>query len=575
MRLPIVSVVAALLLATAVSPQSVLIAAETGASSAAAPAASTRPAPDAAAASPAPRALTPQPAAADLSRANALVNTNYAADIKAAKAPDTKALLAQKLIAAAKDETSASRFALLSRAKGIAIDAGDIPDADAAMLEIESTFSIDSTQLRLEAYTQLARGVSSNDDAGVLCGDLAAMLPLAIREERFAIAKSAADLALRIARKTSNTDLQKQAALEERWVRLASDTHASLEKSFATLASKPQDPGANLNVGEYRCFLRTDWGGGLPMLALGGDSVLRTLAAAELANPLAPDAQAKLADGWWDVAAKLSDVQKDLVLTHAAHWYKAALPGLGGLEKSTAQKRLEQVNALDLFPRQPTTRPVSDTMTVEFQSEGGCILQIFAAGMHWNAFLPEKPGRCGGANYPTYVDGKPWLPVWTNIGLNQDTTDVFPVPIGAGPLDYEVIGIAPRRGEPGITKRPPVTFSSSAEGSVLHLDDARGVPMWYSIRFTKSITTELPTQLAGRWLEVGSGSIVTLKADGSAAGSVGGVKGTWRANPEGTIVKVQWDAAGSVDFYKLNGKRWTRSSFLNGIQTATGGMTAP
>ncbi|MBI3877243.1 MAG: hypothetical protein HY300_15015, partial [Verrucomicrobia bacterium] len=44
------------------------------------------------------------------------------------------------------------------------------------------------------------------------------------------------------------------------------------------LAITPDDPGANLAVGQFLCFVKGDWESGLPLLAKSDDNVLKTLA---------------------------------------------------------------------------------------------------------------------------------------------------------------------------------------------------------------------------------------------------------------------------------------------------------
>ena len=45
-----------------------------------------------------------------------------------------------------------------------------------------------------------------------------------------------------------------------------------------TLAKKPDDPDANLVVGQYLSFVKGDWVAGSRMLALGNDEALKALA---------------------------------------------------------------------------------------------------------------------------------------------------------------------------------------------------------------------------------------------------------------------------------------------------------
>src|SRR4029079_14802973 len=58
-----------------------------------------------------------------------------------------------------------------------------------------------------------------------------------------------------------------------------------LKKAKETLLKNPQDPEANLLLGQYLCFQRGEWSSGLGHLAKGGDAALRDAAARDAANP--------------------------------------------------------------------------------------------------------------------------------------------------------------------------------------------------------------------------------------------------------------------------------------------------
>jgi hypothetical protein len=112
-----------------------------------------------------------------------------------------------------------------------------------------------------------------------------------------------------------------------------------------TLGRNPTDPAANLAVGKFHCFIKADWEKGLPMLALGGDLVLKGLAERDLGRPGEAEKQVALGDGWWDCADKQTGLAKAHMRQRAGHWYQQALPSLTGLAKVKVAKRLEGIEA--------------------------------------------------------------------------------------------------------------------------------------------------------------------------------------------------------------------------------------
>ena len=114
-----------------------------------------------------------------------------------------------------------------------------------------------------------------------------------------------------------------------------------------TLKSHPDDAEANLAVGRWYCVNKDDWEKGLPGLAKGGDSELCQTAQEDLKSPEGAEAQLKLADAWWDLAAKARGALQDALRLRAGYWYKQLLgEATGGLVRVKIQKRLDQIEEI-------------------------------------------------------------------------------------------------------------------------------------------------------------------------------------------------------------------------------------
>jgi len=110
------------------------------------------------------------------------------------------------------------------------------------------------------------------------------------------------------------------------------------------VTTNDEDPDANLNRGKYLCFVRGRWPEGLALLARGSDTTLAGIAAQDLANPTAADAQLALAEAWEDWSK--GQTQEPLVgaLRRALHWYARAVPQLENGPQKQASRKLAKVD---------------------------------------------------------------------------------------------------------------------------------------------------------------------------------------------------------------------------------------
>ncbi len=143
---------------------------------------------------------------------------------------------------------------------------------------------------------------------------------------------------------------------------------ATAQKAQATLEQNPADADANLALGRWCCFYKSDWPRGLPLLAKGTDERLKTLAQTELKPPAEGEEQAQLADGWWDQGSKELAVIRDVVRAHAAELYAASLPNLTeALRKVAVQRRIAEIANLQhpgAGPAKPAKPIVSRWMDI-------------------------------------------------------------------------------------------------------------------------------------------------------------------------------------------------------------------
>src|ERR1051325_9379880 len=98
----------------------------------------------------------------------------------------------------------------------------------------------------------------------------------ALATEGFESAEKAANAAATWAKKAKELPLVGRAEAREKQATELKRQFEQVKKALAELASKSEDPEANLIVGRFRCLIRGDWEGGLPFLVKSSPSTLQS-----------------------------------------------------------------------------------------------------------------------------------------------------------------------------------------------------------------------------------------------------------------------------------------------------------
>jgi hypothetical protein len=274
--------------------------------------------------------------------ATKLIDEVYGAE-SSAKTPAAKLAMAKKVsVAAESDKNAGSKYALLMRARTLGVDAGDIAMALSAVEKLDAVYEVDELALAKTTLMAATRtlATAAQKQAGYSASKKWA--EFAIAAEQFELANNFAELCVSFARGTNDPIYQKESAQLILTIREANSAATQAKLGLAILATKPDDPAANLWVGIYRCYYRGTWEEGLPNLAKGSSKTLAELAKLELSAPETAADQCRIADGWWDAAQQQSSVVKPRLLEHAGVFYHAALPDLSGVIKDRAAKRLQE-----------------------------------------------------------------------------------------------------------------------------------------------------------------------------------------------------------------------------------------
>jgi hypothetical protein len=235
--------------------------------------------------------------------------------------------------------TPVDQFVLLAAAIDAGVDAADLPLAFAAADRMAGEYDVDALAVKTETVARLNPRTAPPESA---VGNVGAGLEVAdklVAADDYAAAARLCGALQSLAAVSADLRAQVQGRIRE--VGVARAAYEKVARDAEKLRASPDDPAANLSVGRHACFIKGDWRRGLPMLGKGSDPSLKALAALELAGASSPDAVVRLADGWWDAAAKQVDARSRAgAMAHAAVLYGQAVEKIGGLRRVQIEKRI-------------------------------------------------------------------------------------------------------------------------------------------------------------------------------------------------------------------------------------------
>lgn len=268
----------------------------------------------------------------------------YKENLAAAKSRDAMSLLSKEMLRKADESENdpAGRFALLDRARSLAIAGGDAGAALQAIDEIAKHFNVAAAPLKANSLTAILKLTGQPPDQIEADAESA----LVVMDEL--ATADAYDTAVQLGNLTSSrfrhsTDpsLVRRVAMRTRLLRERQQDYTRFQKAQETLKLKPDDPDANLAAGRFLGVDKGQWESGLPLLAKGSDAVLKEAARREQAKPSATDAQLKLAELWYDRAEREPAISAKLAFQERAkHWYEIVQPNLNGAERTRAETRV-------------------------------------------------------------------------------------------------------------------------------------------------------------------------------------------------------------------------------------------
>ncbi len=288
----------------------------------------------------------PVPDASKQKEPEKLVRDLFKADYAKKGATEQRSLAKRLLDEARKSVDDPSGLWILYReAEDLAAQAGDVDTAVLAAVRRTEHFDVDLLQMKSATLAALIKSVRMPEDVAALAEAHLRHVEDLIAADQYDAADKAAAAAVVQAKKTGDSGLSARASTLSKQVGEMKSLFLGLKKILERLAKDSHDPGANLEMGKYVCFVKGSWDLGLRFLVIGSDPALKALAEKELAFPEGAAERTSLADGWFELGEKeKSPLRKSRLLERARSIYEGALPSATSLLRSKIEKRLAETS---------------------------------------------------------------------------------------------------------------------------------------------------------------------------------------------------------------------------------------
>ncbi|MCE9608362.1 MAG: SUMF1/EgtB/PvdO family nonheme iron enzyme [Planctomycetia bacterium] len=346
-----------------------------------------------------------------------LIKEVYKEDYAAARMPDKKAELAEKLLEQSSQTTDPTdRYVLLNEARTFALDGDDQAMLRRVLTAIVTDFNVDTATVYIDSWKGVLAKSKPTPVAKGIYDDISAIFESAVAQGAFDEAKRFGDYALTVAPRIGDTTAVKTTRDRNTLLAGRQQEWTAAKAALAKLAANPDDAEANLAVGRYRALIEGDWPTAFPHLAKGSDDGWKDLAAKSVAVAADGAARTTLADAFWD-ASKSKSASKGEFAVASLYWYQAALPSLNGLQKARIEKRIAEATAVVPTRKLPPT-PLSGGSSIPVGAAiPSAIPGSTAAAPAAAAGLPpaDPRGPLGNAAYQKWLNEVAAMPVQQQV----------------------------------------------------------------------------------------------------------------------------------------------------------------
>jgi hypothetical protein len=296
----------------------------------------------------------PVPSAAEQRTAEAAVRAVFG-DEFATAARDEKRELARKLLAQSSiaQNSAAERYVLLVLARDVATESWDFATGLTAVEQLVQLFNVPRPATLGPAFTSevnmhkaallngARKSAGNRDDEAMLAHAYLDFAEACFAAGQYADSASAAEQVIKLAKDSTLAPRAAEIGKDAPLLRRESQT---AEQAKLTLASTPEDPAANLELGLHLLFAVRDSQAGLEHLSRGSDTTLANLAKAELAPATDGKSRVAIAERWLELArGEQPGFVRKRYQAHARELLEGALASSEGLVRGVIEQHLAEL----------------------------------------------------------------------------------------------------------------------------------------------------------------------------------------------------------------------------------------
>jgi hypothetical protein len=256
-----------------------------------------------------------------------------------AKTSDAQISLAKRLIVVSAEtrDDAAGAFVLLSEARTLAIEAGDLSTALEAVRARQQFFAVDAL-----TETSETLGALSGSAPGEVCRYVRIPIAMAVQSDRFDVAEQLIAVGTRAANKARNRLIAEELRTVSLEVARVKEQAEEYEQAQKRLANAARDQAANLTVARYLALRKRDWQAAAERLRVMPADAISGLIERQIAAPEETESRLALGDAWWEYADGQTGAYESQARQVAGEWYGLVENSLSGLTAIRVKQRLKQ-----------------------------------------------------------------------------------------------------------------------------------------------------------------------------------------------------------------------------------------